>query len=142
MAAITPRRSFVSSLPFGCDLLDEITKIARREGITLGRLQGIGATSRAVVAYYDQETRKYLPLEFTEGMEILSLMGNISLRDNKPFVHAHVTLGDRDGKVFGGHLMRGTVVFACEVFIEEFEGDERVREADETTGLFLWKYRE
>ena len=141
----------MGQLPYGSDLYDGLTQIVQRENIRLGRIQAIGATTHAVVAYYDQNTKKYNPLEFTGGMEILSLTGNVSMRDGKPFVHAHILLGDAAGKVFGGHLLPGTKLFACEVFVDEFEGlrppygivdrrgEELVRAHDERTGLYLWK---
>jgi predicted DNA-binding protein with PD1-like motif len=133
------KRTFIGQFPHKADLLESLTAFVQKNEIHLGRILGIGATMRAVVAYYDQAARKYLTLEFKEGMEILSLSGNVSLRDEKPFVHAHIVLGDRDGKVIGGHLMPGTKLFACEVSIDEFEGDVLERGFDELTGLYLWK---
>ncbi len=135
----TVRRTFVGQLPLGADLYEGLTAIAQREKIHMGRIQGLGATTHAVVAYYDQAERKYNSMEFPGGMEILNLHGNISLRDGKPFVHAHIVLGDPQGKVFGGHLLPGTKVFAFEVFIDVFEGEEFSRQQEDTTGLYLWK---
>jgi len=129
----------MGQLKYGSDLYDELTGIVQRENIHSGRIQGIGATTHAVVAYYDQKARKYNPIEFNGGMEIINLHGNVSMRDGKPFVHAHILLGDPQGKAVGGHLMPGTKLFACELFIEEFEGEEFMRSEEEQTGLFLWK---
>ncbi|MFI5251050.1 MAG: PPC domain-containing DNA-binding protein [Bacteroidota bacterium] len=134
-----PKRTYMGQLPNGSDLHDELTKIVQRENFHLGRIQGIGATTHAKIAYYDQNIKQYLPMEFPGGMEILNLNGNISMRDGTPFVHVHILLGDREGKIFGGHLLPGTKLFACEVFIEEYEGEELVRTKDEKTGLFLWE---
>ena len=133
------KRTLIGQLPHGADLLESLTEIVQRENIRLGRISGIGATTHAVVAYYDQNIKKYNSLEFSGGMEILCLNGNVSLRDGKPFVHVHILLGNAEGKVFGGHLLPGTKLFACEVTIDEVEGEELVRERDERTGLFLWK---
>lgn len=132
------KRSIFGQLPYGADLYEGLSQIVREEDIRLGRIQGIGATTHAVVAYYDQDTRKYNPLEFTGRMEILSLNGNVSVRDGKPFVHVHLLLGDPQGKVVGGHLLPGTSLFACEVSIDELEGEELSRAYDERTGLHLW----
>ena len=133
------RRTIVGQLPFASDLYDVLTQIVQHENIRLGRIQAIGATSHAVVAYYDQDKKKYLPLEFDGGMEIVSYTGNVSMRDDKPFVHAHIVLSDREGRAIGGHLLQGTTVFACEIIIEEFEGESLVRQQDEQTGLYLWQ---
>ncbi len=133
------KRTFIGQLPNGADLYESLTKIVREEDITLARIVAIGATSHAVVAYYDQDAKKYMNMEFTGGMEILTCSGNVSLRDGKPFVHIHILLGDRQGRVFGGHVMPGTKVFACELFIDQFEGEELQRSFDEQTGLHLWQ---
>lgn len=135
----TVKRTFIGQIPSGADLYESLTKIVVDEKIDLGRIIAIGATTHAVVAYYDQNEKKYMNMEFTGGMEILACNGNVSIRDGKPFVHVHILLGDREGRVFGGHLMPGTKVFACEVFIEEFEGRKLVRRHDESTGLYLWE---
>ena len=138
MGTPTLKRTWIGQLPYGSDLYEGLSRIVGREGIRLGRIQAIGATTHAVVAYYDQTLRKYLPMEFPGGMEILSCNGNVSIRDGRPFVHAHIMLGDREGRTFGGHLMPGTKLFACEVVIDEFDGDDLVRRQDGQTGLFLW----
>lgn len=133
------KRTLAGGVPRGADLLEELSRLVQRENVNFGRISGIGATTHAVIAYYDQNSRKYERIEFNRGMEILSLGGNVSLRDGKPFVHAHIVLGDRDGEAFGGHLMAGTKVWACEISVDEFEGEPLVRELDESTGLYLWK---
>jgi predicted DNA-binding protein with PD1-like motif len=132
------KRTFVGHLPLGSDLYESLTKIVQEEDITLGRILAIGATLHAVVAFYDSPQKKYLNMEFPGSMEILTCNGNVSLRDGKPFVHIHILLGDRQGRVYGGHVMPGTKVFACEVFIDEFEGEGLQRAYDEQTGLYLW----
>jgi uncharacterized protein len=139
MATCKIKRTVIGQFPSGTDLYEELTKTVQKENIRTGHISAIGATTHAVVAYYDQTTKKYNPLEFSGGMEILNLNGNISVRDGKPFVHVHILLGDPKGNVFGGHLLPGTKLFACEVTIDEFEGEEFARAHDERTGLYLWK---
>ena len=133
------KRTIIGQLPYGSDLYDGLTQFIQKENIRLGRISGIGATTHAIVAFYDQNTKKYNPLEFPGGMEILNLQGNVSIRDGSPFVHVHMTLSDAKGNVYGGHLLQGTKLFACEVTVDELEGDELVREHNGRTGLHLWK---
>jgi len=139
IAACTVKRTLMGQLPYGADLHGELTKIVRRENIHLGRISALGATTHARVAYYDQNTRTYNPIEFPGGMEILNIHGNVSMRDGEPFVHVHILLGDAGGKIFGGHVLPGTILYACEVFIEEFEGQVLERQQEKKTGLHLWK---
>jgi hypothetical protein len=139
MANYKIKRTIIGQLPSGTDLLEGLTQLVQKENIRCGRIHGIGATTHAIIAYYDQNTKKYNSMEFKGGMEILNLTGNVSIRDGKPFVHVHILLSDPQGKVFGGHLMPGTKLWACEIFVDEFDGEELVRGQDEKTGLFLWK---
>ncbi len=128
----------VSRLPHGGDLLEEITELARREGITVGTVSAIGAVRKARIGYYDQSSRAYREKEFARPLEICSCLGNISLQDGEVFAHLHVVLADGEGKTVGGHLRPGTVIFAAECRLEQLRGRPLERGYDERTGLSLW----
>ena len=135
---IKPREVLTGRLSHGADLLEEITDICRRENIQLGWFEALGAVKRARLAFYNQETHDYEFFMLDQPLEITKLVGNVSLKDGNPFVHAHMTLADKAGNVYGGHLASGTVVFACEFILEIFDGPVLRRELDELTGLSLW----
>lgn len=136
---IIPLKTFMGRLTHGCDLLVELNNICKTHNIRLGRVEAIGAVQKAKIGFYNQETRVYQFIDLDFAAEIVNLTGNVSIKDNEPFVHAHITLADESGKSYGGHLAPGTVVFACEVIIHSFEGVEFKRDYDEETGLPLWK---
>lgn len=125
-------------LPFAGDLLEELNGICRTHNITLGRVEALGAVSQARLGFYHQSDKTYQFLTFDEPMEITNLVGNISLKDGLPFVHAHVTLSDHQGRAWGGHLAPGTTIFACEAIIQPFLGTPLNRGLDQQTGLPLW----
>ncbi len=134
-----PGRLLMGRLPKGYDLLAELTRICQDNRITLGEVRAIGAVERAKIGYYDMQSREYQWLELDQELEILSLVGNVSLKDGEVFVHAHITLGDDKGRAFGGHLAEGTKVFACEYAIQEYKSSTRLQRLwDEPTGLYLW----
>lgn len=136
---VTAGRKIMGRLAKGEDLLAALEKRCGDLGITLGEVWALGAVSKARVGYYHQAEQKYEFLELKNPLEILALLGNISLKDGKPFVHAHVTLADRAGQAWGGHLAAGTIVFAGEFFIQEYLAEVALaRHYDEETGLFLW----
>jgi predicted DNA-binding protein with PD1-like motif len=132
------KRTLIGQLPMGADLYDSISRICTEEDIKIGTITAIGAVSQAAVAYYNQSEKKYTPLKFEKHLEILNCTGNVSLKDGKPFVHMHATFTDTEGNSIGGHLTSGTVVFVCELAIEELEGKALDRQFDEKTGLNLW----
>ena len=130
-------RLFICSLDHDSEIVATITNLAERLGIEVGAVSAIGALQRAEIGYYDQENHEYRAIEIDRPVEIASLSGNLSLRDGKPFLHAHATLADSEGNVRGGHLTSGTV-FAAEVYLRELCGRPPERIHDPTTDLFLW----
>lgn len=126
-------------LPVGVDLLEGLKEYCTEKGITKGMVRGIGAVSQAHIGYYDQVKQTYFSKVFAEEMEILSLKGNVSLKDGEVFNHVHLTLSRTDYSVIGGHVMPDTTVFVCEFEIIEFDGEKQyIREFDKETGLGLW----
>ncbi len=120
------------------DLIPGLLKIVKKRGIEAGKVSAIGALQKARISYYHQERQEYQVMDFNQHLEIIGLEGNISLKDGEPIIHAHISLGDEEGKLFGGHLEEGTVVFACEYVIEELKGETFHRGVHQRTGLPLW----
>jgi predicted DNA-binding protein with PD1-like motif len=139
MTEVSQTRVFMGKLAHGSDLIESLNEICRNEGVNLGRVEALGAVQKARLGYYNQGTHTYEFHDFDHPMEIASLIGNVSLKDGQAFVHAHVTLTDREGQAIGGHLAPGTIVFACEYVIHAFDGPAHERGFDETTGLPLWQ---
>ena len=134
-----PGRCFMGRLTKGDDLLLALEKFCEEHHITLGEVRALGAVTKAKVGFYNQAERKYYFLDFDQPLEILVLVGNISLKDGKPMVHAHVTLADHEGRAWGGHLAPGAPVFACEFAIHEYQADRTLNmQNDPETGLMLW----
>jgi uncharacterized protein len=136
------KQTYIGYLPHGSDLLNGITGYIIKNKVQIGEIRGLGAVSRAVIRYFNQNSLGYETITLDEHLEILSLYGNISIRDYEPFAHVHLTLGNNRGQAFGGHLAEGTIVFAAEIMIHEFEGRKIVRDRDEKTGLYVWDYKQ
>lgn len=139
MKSVQPTKTFMGKLLHGADLLQEITDVCVKEDIRLGRVEAIGAVQKARFGFYNQEKHEYQFMIIDRPLEITKLIGNISIRDGIPMVHAHVTLADEEGRCYGGHLAPETIVFACELIVESFEGPSFVRTHDQVTGLPLWE---
>jgi predicted DNA-binding protein with PD1-like motif len=120
------------------ELVQSITQLARDRGIAAGSFAAIGALKRARLAYFDQKGYKYRELAIDSPHEMASCIGNVSLKDGEPFVHAHVVLADETGNTKAGHLVEG-IVFAAEVHLHQLQGPKLERQYDESTGLSLWK---
>jgi hypothetical protein len=137
---VKPGRIVMGRLQKGDDLLGALQKICSDQQVILGDIRALGAVKKARIGYYDQDRRDYSFFDLAQHLELLALVGNVSIRDGKPFLHAHVTFANDRGETFGGHLAEGTEVFACEFTITEYSSNTAFeRSHDDETGLFLWR---
>jgi uncharacterized protein len=132
-------KAFLDRLPHDGDLLDAIKESFKKNNVKMGFFVAIGAVKYAKMAFYSQNDHKYYEFSVDEPAEILNCTGNVSELDGDTFVHAHITLGLKDGTTKGGHLVEGTKIFACELFAIPLDGEHLTRTFDDITGLKLWK---
>ena len=131
-------RRFVGRLPHGKDLITSIEDFCKESSIQMATFSVIGAVSFATLGAYDQKQQVYATFTQEEPHEIVTCTGNISLLDENPVVHAHIVLGDVEGKTIGGHLFSETTIYVAEIDLQELTGKPLRRAHDHTTGLMLW----
>ena len=114
-------RIVVARMKVGVDLLGGIQEAVRREGIEKGIfITGIGALKKAVfrnLRHFPKEfpvsDRDRLYLEINQPLELVSLTGHISPKENgEPNIHVHFSASTVKGDTvvtLGGHLTEGTV---------------------------------
>ncbi len=66
-------------------------------------------------------------------------MGNIALKDKKPFLHIHIAMSDAKCQAYGGHLFSAEILATGEFYIYKTE-TYIDRKHDQSTGLFLWEF--
>jgi len=113
----------------------------KAEGIGFATMTGLGAVSSATVSYWNAEARAYEPHQLDDQMEVVSLIGNASIKDGEPFTHIHVTLGRRDLSIIGGHLNDAVVRPNLELWIRP-EAEAVERTLDAACGLYVLKLSE
>ena len=126
----------IEKLDYGKDLISEIERVCRKRNIKTGWFNAIGALKNVTYGFYDQKLKEYKKFSHKNPCEITSCIGNVSILEDKIFIHAHINFADEKGNVKGGHLYKGDI-FAAEVVI--FPYDKILeRKFDEITGLKLW----
>jgi predicted DNA-binding protein with PD1-like motif len=120
----------------GDEVVSGLTGFAGRHRLAASHLTAIGAFSQAVLGYFDRDRRDYRRIPVTEQVEVLSLLGDVALKDGKPALHAHVVLGKADGSTVGGHLLEARVWPTLEVILVESPAHLR-RRHDPASGLAL-----
>jgi predicted DNA-binding protein with PD1-like motif len=72
------------------------------------------------LGWFSWESKKYEPsVTLHEQVELLSLIGDVAVKDGKPVVHAHAVIGKKDGTAHGGHLLEAHIRPTCEVILTE-----------------------
>ena len=61
------------------------------------------------------------------ALELLSLSGNVSMKQGKPFPHIHVVLGRHDMSTCGGHLFSAGVAVTVEMSLVPLVTEELIR---------------
>ena len=130
---------YVLSLDNHVSIAEALMAFCNEKHITAGTVSGIGAISSATFRFLDPATKQYVDKTFDEQMEISSLVGNISEKDGKPYLHLHANFGRRDYTVVGGHLLSCVLNGACELFVTRFHCKVG-RRFDEETGLNLYEF--
>jgi predicted DNA-binding protein with PD1-like motif len=121
-------------LEIGDELIGCLKRLAEAERIGEASFTAIGAVRDAVLAYLDPVGKEYLSREFgPESMELVSAIGNLARLEGAPAIHCHALLGDRELRVYGGHLLHAVTSVSVEVFVRVYDG-EIVRRFDPETG--------
>ena len=122
----------------GDEIIESLVKICEDNDIKSASLTGIGAAESVKVGVMDLKTGIYVSRQFTgDPVEIASLTGNITMKDDKPFPHIHIVIGDEDYKAFAGHLLEANISVTCEIVLEIIDG-EITRSLDEETKANTW----
>lgn len=112
----------------GEDIIESILKSVRDSRSTMMVCAGLGMITDFELGYFDNGN--YISKSYPEPHELLSIQGVIS-GYGEHRVHIHVSVADREHRMFGGHLLRGKVWMTNEIGILRLDGVRSTREYDE-----------
>ena len=132
-------KTIVMRIDKGEEVLTQLKAMALTENIQLASVRALGATNDFTVGVFKVDEKKYYANHFTGNFEIVSLTGTISTMNGDYYAHLHMSAGDEQGRVFGGHLNEAIISATCEMVVEVIDGCvERAR--DEEVGLNLFRF--
>ena len=131
--------TIIARIDKGEEILEQLKVIAEKEEIKLASVSALGATDDITVGVFRTGEKKYYANHFTGDMEIVSLTGTVSTMDGAFYPHLHMSAGDAEGHVFGGHLNRAVISATCEMVIRVIDGQVD-RKFDENIGLNLFAF--
>ncbi len=121
------------------EILEQLEKISRAEDVKLASVVALGAINDFTVGVFNTEEKKYYSNSFSGTFEIVSLTGTISTMNGKYYAHLHMSAGDDNGAVFGGHLNRAVISATCEMVITVINGTVD-RSFSDSIGLNLFDF--
>ncbi len=122
----------------GDEVMSSFLKIIKDENLKGGFITAIGAADIVEVGLYEVEKQQYLSKRFEGDFEIISCVGNVSRKDGEPYLHLHMSFGDKDFNVYGGHLSYCHISGTFEGVIGLTQSEIN-RKKDLATGLNVFK---
>lgn len=115
---------------------ETLRTFAKAQGVQNGYFTGIGAVDTLTCGYYELTERRYHFTDYTDMVEVVSLTGNVTLKDGEPFIHMHGVFTDTTNQAFGGHIVDMRVGVTLEVVLTPLPS-AFMRVPDEYCGLAL-----
>ena len=131
--------TYLVRLDKGEEILEQVKALALAEHIRLASVQALGAVNDFTVGVFDTEKKEYHSNSFQGTFEIVSLTGTIDTMDGRFYCHLHMSAGDSQGRVLGGHLNRAIISATCEMVVRELPGTVD-RAFSQEIGLNLLKF--
>jgi uncharacterized protein len=133
-------KTFVLVMDTNEEISNVLKHFAVAQHLWSSSFKAIGAVKYAKLGWFNWETKNYeIAVEFEEQVELLSMIGDVALKDGSPQVHAHMVVGRRNGAAFGGHLLKAVVRPTCELILTE-NPKAMEKEIDPESGLALIRF--
>jgi len=129
-------RTFAVVLSAGDEVVTTLKRFVAEERLKASQFSAIGAFSDVVVAFFDWTTKEYRSRRINEQVEVLSLLGDVTLDVETRTIHAHVVVGKADATAHGGHLIEAHVRPTLEIMLTELPRHLH-RRFDPASGLSL-----
>ena len=123
----------------GEEIHEQLKAVCLKENVKLASVSGIGAINDLTSGVWDVERKKYFSNHFTGVYEVANLVGTITTMNGEYYAHIHISAGDAQGHVVGGHLNRAVVSATSEIVLHLIDGTVE-REFDPGVGLNLLKF--
>src|SRR4029450_10584257 len=91
-------KTFILIFEIGDELAEGLLQFAKQHKLSAASFKAVGALSAVRLGWFSGERKKeWQSVPLDEQVELLSLIGEVALKDGEPVVHAHAVIGRKDG---------------------------------------------
>ncbi|MDB5158758.1 MAG: hypothetical protein JWR50_3465 [Mucilaginibacter sp.] len=109
ISADGPTKTYVLIFAKGDEVMSGLKEFAVKYNVKSAHFNAIGDASSVKFGWYDISKKMFKVMRLNEFAEITSLVGDITIYNNNPVVHAHISMATQDGIVHGGHLFEAFI---------------------------------
>ena len=133
-------QGYVLRLDPGEEIVASLTRLVEQEQVQLGSVTAIGAANDVTIGIFSTQEKQYHARRYQGDYEISALVGNVTRKEGKPYLHLHITIGNpATGEVHAGHLTSATISATLELFLPVWDG-QAGREFSDQVGLNLFRF--
>lgn len=112
----------------GEPVIHSLKEVARDHEIRVGAItSGVGMLARAKLGFFCIPMDDYQIHEIDEIMDLSSIEGNITWRNENPVPHVHMTMNKPDYTTISGHIIEAWCHITMEIFVRRLSGANLVR---------------
>ena len=133
-------QGYVLRLDPGEEIVTSLIRLVEQENVQLGSVSAIGAAGDVTIGIFSTREKQYYSQRYQGDYEISALVGNVTRREGKPYLHLHITIGNPvTGEVHAGHLTSAVISATLELFLQVWDGQVD-RKFSDTVGLNLFEF--
>ena len=121
---------YIIRIDKGEEIVSSLNDFCNWEDVKLGSLNGLGIASKIILSQYDITKKEFIEKTYEGSFEINNLMANITKKEGRNVVNAHINFSDTDFNSHGGKLVECTVGATCEIVITVITGTINRRNDD------------
>lgn len=124
----------------GHPLVNTLNDFCKKQNITLATISGIGSLNSATLGFFNPNSKTSKQKTFNEPLNMTSLLGNITIKDNEPVLNLNTTIAGDNYKAYSGQLLEAEVSLTSEIVITTIKGKIE-KTFDPQTGLNLYDFK-
>jgi predicted DNA-binding protein with PD1-like motif len=136
ISADGPTKTYALIFAKGDEVMSGLKEFAIKYQVKSAHFSAIGDASSVKFGWYDISKKMFKVMHINGFAEITSLIGDITIYNNNPVVHAHISMATEDGLVHGGHLFEAFISPTLQLMMT-VEPEPLYKKLDPETGILI-----